>query len=150
MLKWCVWSFASVALALRTTHLQAWATFILFLPFVCIKYFHWVGNWSYWDEYAEYSYSDGLMQKRHNSMHMSCLLTLNLLGPSNLGSTRSIAWLLMPWLLMSPGHQQPWYWLYRICRPFSYLRKYLSTCVKSMWRNDMQIYVYVSSEKIST
>ena len=26
--------------------------------------------------------------------------------------TRSISWLLMPWLLSSPGHQQPWYWLY--------------------------------------
>ena len=25
---------------------------------------------------------------------------------------RSISWLLMPWLLTSPGHQQPWYWLY--------------------------------------
>ena len=22
----------------------------------------------------------------------------------------SISWLLMPWLLTSPGHQQPWYW----------------------------------------
>ena len=29
----------------------------------------------------------------------------------------------MPWLLTSPGHQQPWYWLYWICRSFSYLRK---------------------------
>ena len=26
--------------------------------------------------------------------------------------TRSIPWLLMPWLLASPGHQQPWYWLH--------------------------------------
>ena len=44
-------------------------------------------------------------------------------GPSFLGLTRSISWLLMPWLLTSPGHQQPWYWLYRICRSWSYLRK---------------------------
>ena len=51
------------------------------------------------------------------------LLTLNVQGPSYLGLTRSISWLLMPWLLMSPGHQQPWYWLYRIWRSFSYLRK---------------------------
>ena len=29
----------------------------------------------------------------------------------------------MPWLLMSPGHQQPWYWLCRICMSWSYLRK---------------------------
>ena len=38
---------------------------------------------------------------------------------SYLGLTRSISWLLMPWLLTSPGHQQPWYWLYRICRSLS-------------------------------
>ena len=44
-------------------------------------------------------------------------------GPSYLGLTRSISWLLMPWLLTSPEHQQPWYWLCRICRLLSYLRK---------------------------
>ena len=64
--------------------------------------------------------------------NIDCLpskLTLNVRGPSYLGLTRLISWLLMPWLLMSPGHQQPWYWLYIICRSFSYLRedfKYLS------------------------
>ena len=44
-------------------------------------------------------------------------------GPSYLGLTRSISWLLMSWLLTLPGHQQPWYWLCRIYRPWSYLRK---------------------------
>ena len=44
----------------------------------------------------------------------------------------------MPWFLTSPGHKQPWYWLHRICRSFSYLRKALSTCVISMWRNDTE------------
>ena len=38
----------------------------------------------------------------------SNVLTLNVRGPSYLGLTRSISWLLMPWLLTSPGHQQPW------------------------------------------
>ena len=52
----------------------------------------------------------------------NCHLTLNVRGgPSYLGLIRSISWLLMPWLLTSPGHQQPWYWLYK--RSFSYLRK---------------------------
>ena len=54
------------------------------------------------------------------------LLTLNVRGLSYLGLTgltRSISWLLMPWLLTSPGHQQPWYWLCRIGRFLSYLRK---------------------------
>ena len=70
----------------------------------------------------------------------SSILTLNMREPSYLGLTRSISWLLMLWLLTSPGHQHPWYWLYGICRPFSYLRKdfkYLSN-VKSMWRNDIK------------
>ena len=38
-------------------------------------------------------------------------ITLNLHGPSYLDLIRSISWLLMPWLLTSPGYQQPWYWL---------------------------------------
>ena len=50
-------------------------------------------------------------------------LTLNVRGPSYLGLTRSISWLLMPWLITSPGHQQPWYWFCRIGRFLSYLRK---------------------------
>ena len=50
--------------------------------------------------------------------------TLNVGGPSYLGLTMSISWLLMPWLLTSPGqHQKPWYWLCRIGRFLSYLRK---------------------------
>ena len=77
--------------------------------------------------------------------------TLNVRGPSYLGLTRSISWLLMPWLLTSPGHQQPWYWLHRICRYFSYLRKdfkYLCQINVEEW-NKMQIYVYVPSGKFS-
>ena len=60
--------------------------------------------------------------------HVPCSLhelTLNVRGPGYLGLTRSISWLLMLWLLTSPGHQQPWYWLpvCWICRSWSYLRK---------------------------
>ena len=64
------------------------------------------------------------------------LLTLNVRGPSYLGLTRSISWLLMPWLLTSPGHQQPWYWLCRICRSWSYSRKdfkYLCRINMEIW-----------------
>ena len=64
-----------------------------------------------------------------NSMAMgdvTIILTLNVWEPSYLSLTRSISWLLMPWLLMSPGHQQPWYWLCRIGRFLSYLRKDLN------------------------
>ena len=37
--------------------------------------------------------------------------------------TTSIPWLLMAWLLVSPGHQQQWYWLFRINRSLSSMRK---------------------------
>ena len=50
-------------------------------------------------------------------------LTLNMRGLSYLRLTRSISCLLMRWLLTSPGHQQPWYWLCRISGFWSYLRK---------------------------
>ena len=43
--------------------------------------------------------------------------------PSYLALTRSISWLLMPWLLASPGHQQPWYQLCKITKSWSYTRK---------------------------
>ena len=55
--------------------------------------------------------------------HISFALTLNVRGPSYLGLTRSISWLMMPWFVTSPGHQQPWYWLCRLGRSWSYLRK---------------------------
>ena len=57
------------------------------------------------------------------SLFSFCLLTLNMQRPSYFGLTRSISWFLMPCLLASPGHQQPWYWLRRIGRSLSYLRK---------------------------
>ena len=79
-------------------------------------------------------------------------LTLNVRGPSYLGLTRSISWLLIPWLLTSPGHQQPWYWLCRIGRFLSCVRKdfnYLCRIKVEIWHK-MWIYVYVLSEKFST
>ena len=75
-----------------------------------------------------------------------------LISGSYLGLIRSISWLLMPWLLVSPGHLQPWYWLCRIGRPLSYLRKdfnYLCHVIFNEWHK-MQIYVYVPFEKFST
>ena len=72
-------------------------------------------------------------------MEMSCL-TLYMRGQSYLGTgiTRSISWLLMPWLLMSPGHQQPWYWLRYVEKVGSCLiwGRISTTCIISMWRND--------------
>ena len=50
------------------------------------------------------------------------VLTHNMQGLSYLSLTRSISWLLMPWLLASPGHQHPSYWLRRIGESLSYRR----------------------------
>ena len=36
--------------------------------------------------------------------------------PEHSDQTVSIPWLLMAWRLGSPGHQQPWYWKYRVFR----------------------------------
>ena len=39
------------------------------------------------------------------------LLTHLVLGPWISWGTRSLWWLVMPWLLVAPEHQQLWYWL---------------------------------------
>ena len=79
------------------------------------------------------------------------LVTSQLTPMSYLCLIRLISWLLMPWLLMSPGHQQPWYWLYSICRSLSYLRTWgriLGTCVISVWRNDIKCkYIFMFTLK---
>ena len=77
--------------------------------------------------------------------------TLNVRGPSYLGLISLMSWLLMPWLLTSPGHQQPWYWLYRICMSFCYLRKcfkYLCQINVEEWHK-MQIHFFVPSENLA-
>ena len=58
--------------------------------------------------------------------------------------TRSIPWLLMTWLLTSPGHQQPWYWRCKIHRLLSSMRK-STTCIILLSRNDTKhrnIFIY--------
>ena len=52
------------------------------------------------------------------SKHRHCCLTFNMWEPSYLDLTRSISWLLMTWFLVSPGHQQAWYWLRKVGSSF--------------------------------
>ena len=52
------------------------------------------------------------------------------------GRTRSIPWLLMPWLLLLPGHQQPLYWLCRKNEPLSTVKKGLNFLYPPIWRNE--------------
>ena len=62
------------------------------------------------------------MADRHNT-----LFTLNVRGPSYLGLTRSISWLLMPWLLTSPGHQQP-------CDSRMVLKQEITTAIREVFQ----------------
>ena len=66
-------------------------------------------------------------------------------GPSYLGLIRSISWLLMPWLLTTPGHQQPWYWLCRIGRFLFYFRedfKYLRRINVEKWHKCKHMFMF--------
>ena len=69
--------------------------------------------------------------------------------PVNPEVTRSITWLLLPWLFVFPGHQQPWYLLYRINVHSSSMRKdfnYLCDLSEKKWQQ-MQKYFNVSSKQ---
>ena len=92
------------------------------------------------------------VHRKSNPLPHQLIKTIDVRGPSYLGLTRSISWLLMPWLLTSPGHQQPWYWQCRKGRFLSYLRKdfnYLRHSNVEKWHK-IWIYVYVPSEQFST
>ena len=93
-------------------------------------------------EYHSFSFKEMHMIMSSAKRRPFCLglsvLTLNVRGPSYLGLTRSISWQLMPWLLTSPGHLQPWCWLCRRGRLLSYLRKdfnYLRRINVEKWHN---------------
>ena len=68
-------------------------------------------------------------------------LILDMQGSNYYDLTCSVLWLLMPWVLVSPCHSHPWYWLCKIGRSLSYTKKESSTstttCVMSVWRNDI-------------
>ena len=80
--------------------------------------------------------------------HIITFLSLKVWVPSYHGLTRSISWLLMPWLLVSPGHQQPWYWLCKLCRsltPCLTQGRISITHVMSVCRNDINCkYMFIS------
>ena len=61
------------------------------------------------------------------------MLTLLVLEEDYSRGTKRIPWLLMPWFLVSPGHQQSWKCLYRInCSSSSALMYLKNTCVISL------------------
>ena len=58
------------------------------------------------------SYEDGDGTAGHREW-MVCILTLLMLEMEYSGLVGSVPYLLIPWLLKSPEHQQAWYWLCR-------------------------------------
>ena len=73
-----------------------------------------------WCHLHWYSMNQTVMVIRYQIMKS---LTLKVWGQSYPSLTWSISWLLMSWLLVSPGHQQPWYWPCKLDRPLSSIRK---------------------------
>ena len=56
--------------------------------------------------------------------------------------------LLIPWLLLLPGHQQPWYWICSLNASLTYiLRKHLTICATSVLRNDRKYKCNVAISK---
>ena len=61
-----------------------------------------------------------------------------------------IPWFLMPWLLASPSHQQPWYWLNRIARSLSsFEKKCLLTQCWGIIENASSCHIFIFSQKLS-
>ena len=80
--------------------------------------------------------------ERTSNLYYRCISILDVRGLSYLDLTRSISRLLMPWLLTSPGHQQPWYWP---CRSWSYLRmdfKYMCNINVKKWHNCKYLFMF--------
>ena len=92
-----------------------------------------------------------LSAKQHVFCPSLNVLTLNLQGPSYLSLAQPISWLLMPWLLASPGHQHLWHWPCRIRRSLLYLREDFSyLCHVNVEEcYNIQIYVYVPCENLA-
>ena len=74
-----------------------------------------------------------LAKNRVDNKTWTDVKTLSVQGPSYLCLIGSISFLLMPWLLTSPGHQRPWYWL---CEIYLTRGRIPTTCVMSVLRND--------------
>ena len=99
-------------------------------------------------DYRNVIFRDILLQKYGIQLHV----TLLLLRPEYSGITRSIPWLLMPWLLLSPGHQQSWYWL---CTMWTFLSS-LGVNIRNLWHfnvkqwGERQAPFFLNSRKFNT
>ena len=61
------------------------------------------------------------------------------------GMIRSMPWVLMPWRhQVLPGHQQPWYWLWRINRSLSFMRMNLKYLHHINVKKCFNMHIYIS------
>ena len=65
------------------------------------------------------SYLLNIIRKYIEFLDPSLLLAFLVLKPEYKWIIRSTLWLLMPWYLVSPGHQHSWYWVCRVNGFFS-------------------------------
>ena len=87
---------------------------------ICLAPSHYLNQW--WLICSRKCIVNVIMSTVQNGIHF-VQATFNIRGLNNFGSTWSISWLLMPWLLASPGHQHPWYSPSRIGKLLSCTRK---------------------------
>ena len=76
------------------------------------------------------------------------ILTLLVLKLEYSRITKLIPWLLMPWRLVSPGHQQPWHWLCRINRSLFSKRKGFNCLHNLNFRNGRKCWYIFMFPKI--
>ena len=72
-------------------------------------------------------------------------ISLMLLITAYSGITRSMSWLLMPWLLVLSGHQQPWYWINTMQACLATLRndlKNLNIVICEKWLKNGNIFLF--------
>ena len=62
---------------------------------------------------------------------------------------RSMAWLMMPWWLKSPEHQQPWHWPGNMAWPFSAVCEFLQWGKLMLTRSPMQVHFELGSIKLA-
>ena len=80
------------------------------------------------------------------------ILTLLMLKAEYCVIIRSIPWLLIPWLLVLPGHQQPWCWICGIDWSLPSMGKkfHCMWCDISVLRNEKMKYQWLSARLLSS
>ena len=107
----------------------------------CTDVLKWNLCWRLWFKNTTHNPKLDLKIFLVQSRHLTCG------GITPVQRSQYMQWLLMAWLLVSPKHQHPWYWLCSIGKFLSYARKdFRSPCHVNVEKwHKMKTHVYVSS-----